>query len=1191
MYVFGGRPQGGNPTSDLYVLNLNSLQWTLVDQHQSRSGDQIDTAKASEREHQDGNQHQPSQDAQQSNEVLSSVHNLEDGPPSLVPTPRYHHSAVLVTAPPLINTSGILTGWGDEDAAHMVIFGGRTLHNTSDEAGVRRQEEISLNDTHILDLKTLRWIPSSLSNAYSVARGASVTEEGAASGLQSIDRVPSAMERAADESSQPKSSQDQNQDQNQGKDQEADQAKDKNPTLPATAPDKHDPYRFHTPRQRFAHLASLSGDHMIVFGGRDESNECIHEISILDLKTHVWTKGGISNGDSSRSGATLASADERPMVRRRRRYLECLAVEQCRNQQPMLSISSSSLNTGVATDHGGDGDQHDPLPTTPTSPTAISAPLLNPRRDSWYRGEGHPFEMPHISHDVRLPFKSDSGLSLSIGQEIDGLMKDGQPHIEISPSSKASTINGHDLENESSNTAPTLQQPSATTTSSRGSHKASSMMSIISSGSERSRSRSHSHVSATLSTLSLTSSSGEHQGRTKSNPPTPVTHAVPRKFFAKSNGSMFDFDDLATTIAREQKVIAQQIPVPPLPNIKDGPNKDTTSRGNSFSQLKRHSSTSTSSTSSRRSSGYLDDSKSHWRTQRGGLDGDDKSDKRRSLDSVLDVTSLSDTSFNEDKTNDRLQSFPAPAFQPLFIYSNHMAADGKLKREFSRMQRAKAPYHPMACTTLHDVLPEWTALNLETGGQGESENSLPPRMYFPMAHVVDQCFILSGASVENETTTVEGSSKSKSTIPNHPSETRRPSCSGGSRRPTYSVWMHHLHNHQWTQLELSNSVRTGTWNMSVLDRGNNNLYILGQRFSNRTEEARKVAAPEETTDDESMSITSFTHMIKVDLEGLEICPAVDESSVGPSGVRLGLDMLRDGVGADAVLVSSTDGGRVRVNSGIVGQRWGYFQTLVEERNRIRDKELQEKVASVDETNLKEPLQEGDSDPPLSREDNSGNKQEYLKDQPPLILVPESTPILVGLLQYIYTNELATPHQHKLKTLQGLLLVAHRYDLTRLQQLVKKALYQQLNASNALAIGEIAVLTHEFGLHTRAIRTLLTATRMAQLRRQGEAAEAKRRLDFAMSRMDEYEEERKRKESMQAIHQMMQQVKANADAALMNSNSSSGGFASRLANAGIGFRQGSTVSSSGSTISIPTLSTFGRFFRHKEESNESTGPMV
>jgi hypothetical protein len=108
-----------------------------------------------------------------------------------------------VTAPPLIDTSGILTGWGDEDAAHMVIFGGRTLHNsTSDEAGERRQEEISLNDAHILDLKTLRWIPSSLSNAYSVARGASVTEEGAASGLQSIDRVPPAMERTADESSQ-----------------------------------------------------------------------------------------------------------------------------------------------------------------------------------------------------------------------------------------------------------------------------------------------------------------------------------------------------------------------------------------------------------------------------------------------------------------------------------------------------------------------------------------------------------------------------------------------------------------------------------------------------------------------------------------------------------------------------------------------------------------------------------------------------------------------------------------------------------------------------------------------------------------------------------------------------------------------------------------------------------------------------
>lgn len=46
----------------------------------------------------------------------------------------------------------------------MVIFGGRTLEIT-DGDGTGRLEEICLNDTHILDLKTLRWIPSNLNGA------------------------------------------------------------------------------------------------------------------------------------------------------------------------------------------------------------------------------------------------------------------------------------------------------------------------------------------------------------------------------------------------------------------------------------------------------------------------------------------------------------------------------------------------------------------------------------------------------------------------------------------------------------------------------------------------------------------------------------------------------------------------------------------------------------------------------------------------------------------------------------------------------------------------------------------------------------------------------------------------------------------------------------------------------------------
>ncbi|KAF9114395.1 hypothetical protein BGX27_010944 [Mortierella sp. AM989] len=34
LYLFGGRPQGKDPTNNLYILNMDTLVWTLVDQEQ-----------------------------------------------------------------------------------------------------------------------------------------------------------------------------------------------------------------------------------------------------------------------------------------------------------------------------------------------------------------------------------------------------------------------------------------------------------------------------------------------------------------------------------------------------------------------------------------------------------------------------------------------------------------------------------------------------------------------------------------------------------------------------------------------------------------------------------------------------------------------------------------------------------------------------------------------------------------------------------------------------------------------------------------------------------------------------------------------------------------------------------------------------------------------------------------------------
>jgi hypothetical protein len=91
---------------------------------------------------------------------------VKDVPCAPTPRARYDHSAVLVMAPPLVHSDGSLVGWGSETEAHLVIHGGRCL--SDDASGT----ETCLNDTHILDLETLRWIPTSFTHHQSSATAA-----------------------------------------------------------------------------------------------------------------------------------------------------------------------------------------------------------------------------------------------------------------------------------------------------------------------------------------------------------------------------------------------------------------------------------------------------------------------------------------------------------------------------------------------------------------------------------------------------------------------------------------------------------------------------------------------------------------------------------------------------------------------------------------------------------------------------------------------------------------------------------------------------------------------------------------------------------------------------------------------------------------------------------------------------------
>ncbi|KAG0259530.1 hypothetical protein BG011_002578 [Mortierella polycephala] len=1177
MYLFGGKAVGKDPTNDLYVLDLDTLVWVYIDQRQHQRHSSEDVFQTQEEDDDQSvptstaaaplqpgyRQHPLSMYVQRSSDTPIIGHNTA-GTADSIPQARYYHSAVLVTAPPLLDSNGALVGWGDEDAAHMVVFGGRG-------AGGMEGFETCLNDTHILDLNTLCWIPTGLNVPHDQVTGQTSFPDSQTQHRPSIATVGTPGIRPSPTSSS----------NNSFSSNQSTLSEQTNPYLkaPLTTHPKHGPVHHYTPRPRYAHVASLSGDHIVIFGGRDQNKEHIKEISVLDLRRYVWMIGGDYNEEYSQCLSSVASTEERPMARRRRRYLECLTAEKLPEGASLLSTSSVNLSTPPS----GLLSQTSSKASSPLSSSASSTllPLLNPRENSWHRGEGHPFELVSSQPDPRQRFKSESSQATSLeqddkiwGQEVKlqenlNLVKThGLVGLGMDPEISKAMAQSAGVHMTTEEAFARARQPSTGTTKTASLAQAttSSSASTFSSGSERSKIRSHSPLTSPLQSPSL---SRTQTSRSSSQSSTPVTHAIPAKFFSKTNGSIFDLDDLATTIAREKKGPKSQ-----SSKFKDGSSSRSQSNRDRDGQSERSSSARVSMESSRRGSGTMDD------TTLGGSQKDTesfhKSDKRRSLDSAMDIASLSLSRIDGSEHGySKSPRAPAAVSQPLYMFSGHPESHHKPRFIFLKAQESSDSSDFTADKASFNIKHEWTALDVGSGMSGGAENLFPPRMLFPVGHIVDHYFLLSGVSLVDHPTSATPLEAGQ--VPHD--STGAASTLSHCKRNSYSVWMHHLHNHHWTQLELSKNLSVGDWSQSVLDRQGNFLYIVGQTNSSNRQDADEVLAPEDLVEQDSpQQATAFTHMIKVDLEGFGICPAVDEASIGSAGVKLGLQMLKDGIGADVVLVSSVDGGRVRVNSGIVGQRWGYFQTLMEERQRIRTMEVEERQskkntalhedgASVSEDHRDEAESSQyfmGSNSTMSAK-SLASKQWYLRDHPAEIAVPETTPVLVGFLQYIYTNELAATHQRKLKTLYGLLLLAHFYDLTRLQQLVRRELYQQLNASNAPAICE-----------------------------QGEEAEAKRRLEFAMSRLEEIEEERKRKSSIMANQTLLQQAQqqhgmlspgSRGGPVISNSNAASYSHYS-----GHTHRTGSTSSNPTSSNSTPGLSTIGRFFRHREEPVESVGPV-
>ncbi|KAG0022380.1 hypothetical protein BGZ81_008552 [Podila clonocystis] len=822
---------------------------------------------------------------------------------------------------------------------------------------------------------------------------------------------------------------------------------------------------------------------MVVIGGKGLDDTSVTQISVLDLRRHIWMNGGQFHGECDYRISAMAGEVETPMARRRRRYTECLATEG--------SQVSGQTNSSAGSE---------PSQRTPSLPigSELMHPLLNPRKNSWYRGEGRPFELPALDDVQRQRLMSDSGLFMDM--ERDDAVWAQQAKLHENPN----LIHSHGMLGLGMD--PEISRAMA---------QSAGVAMTAEDAVARAR-------QSSTGTIKTSSTHGSHTGssekspkhRSPSNVVAATLTAAPPKVFTKGSNGLLDLEGLATTYARQQ-------PKAQSPRIKKSTSRKSDGRQMTNSSRETIVRTTTRDSSKSNRNSWASDST----RKSGSQDGEPPmTDRRRSLPGEYSVEP-------EEATKPSDPPQPTNTSQPLFLFSSYRDSENKDRQEFLRIQSSTGACQP--------------------DSEG-AEDMSPPKMLFPVGYMIDRQFLLSGSFDKSS----RPNSASSATLLNESKDHAT-----NEKQRAFAVWIHHFSNHQWTQLELSKTLKLGTWDHSVLDRTDNMLYILGRR-GDGTEVNVEMEEP-------TLRAT-FTHLVKVDLEGFEVCPGIDEPSVGPAGIKLGLEMLRDGIGADVAIVSAADGGRVWVNSGIVGQRWGHFQKLLESREEARRVEI-ETIQQLNKAVVSEVTTASDHEPPSPEP-----KKPYLEDSNVEIMVPETTPILVGFLQYIYTNELSTPHQLQLKTLQGLLLIAHLYDLTRLQQLVRRALYQKLNASNAPAICEVAVLTNEFGLQTRALRTLLQSARLAQLRQQAEESEAKRRLEFAVSRLEEMEESRIRKASLQATQ-----------AVLRSGHLTSASRSGSMPISGSQRFAANTTPTNTSANSTPGLSSIGRFFRSRDDSEAST----
>ncbi|KAI8064679.1 hypothetical protein BC940DRAFT_369014 [Gongronella butleri] len=367
--------------------------------------------------------------------------------------------------------------------------------------------------------------------------------------------------------------------------------------------------------------------------------------------------------------------------------------------------------------------------------------------------------------------------------------------------------------------------------------------------------------------------------------------------------------------------------------------------------------------------------------------------------------------------------------------------------------------------------------SVEDCSQYMTGSSMPPGLRFPTGHTLGHHLILAG------------------TYLSQPSQ-------------SYSIWSLNLGTLTWGKIETGTVLASGSWNRGVLHERTNRFLVFGNQHRNLME-------------DYNHRQTNFDHLAVVDLEafGVYKLPRITCSTLAQ---EMGLSLLNEPAVSDFYIITR-ENQSIPINSAVVAQRWPYFDQLLEgsrtkqhgnnannSKDDVQSPSTPRSTASAssathnnqhpsssntttnttatngngNDNGITPPPTSSTNSPPTPMENGEKHHHQQASLEPVLLkshsmLFPYPYPVVIALLQFIYTDNLLTAQQYQPHILAQLLLLADMYHLPRLQQLATHALHQMLNMSTAPLIFETAALSHQTSLQIRALKMMIAAKKMIQ----------------------------------------------------------------------------------------------------------------